>query len=575
MDDLPELPFEKILSYLGLEDLIRSMGVSRRWYKKINSYKVISLFYSERPIEFIEGKARLASGAFARHFIGSPRFEVFFNAFRASILSNLKHLRLVDFRLNQWNRAVFARTLNSLSQLEKLDLIRLSHPLEQLPENIFNPPFVEHQPFNFIFANPQLAQLPQPFRIVARNRQPAGQQQPVNIVPANPLLAPLPQIFRFGDPANEQPVRLLRVHRLPGMQRANNRVRSITSFVGHEFKLNLPMLRSIELKCLSGFKRLTVEAPRLKKVKLWGTGHRMVLDIVYTDSVEKMILGKSEIVSVHNLKNLKYLYTSSYLPLIVHPPHSGLLPALVHLKEIHLSDRNHIHELFQEKRQYNRNDLKIYLSGIQLNAPNDLEFPDQDNDEFLAFMAENPRRLADEVPIHVSLDYSAIERVAPAQAVSVLNRFTDLQRIVLSRPVQDVERFLDLMKNVFEHIEELQVLCDQPHDLFERLPDHCALQKLIINSEVWSFGFLTRPGLSNLTHLVLNSNCPIDAKSIRRVLKELEFLSSFKFYYFNFCVQIQIDRPKQFQISIGQMQKKVPDLNAAIQFIMESTRNTH
>ena len=58
MDDLPELPFEQILSQLSLEDLLKSRTVSRAWYHRINSFKVKSLCYSERPLGFIEGKSR-------------------------------------------------------------------------------------------------------------------------------------------------------------------------------------------------------------------------------------------------------------------------------------------------------------------------------------------------------------------------------------------------------------------------------------------------------------------------------------------------------------------------------------
>ena len=41
---MDELPFEKVLSYLSLGDLIKSRGVSRRWYMKIHSFKAKSLF---------------------------------------------------------------------------------------------------------------------------------------------------------------------------------------------------------------------------------------------------------------------------------------------------------------------------------------------------------------------------------------------------------------------------------------------------------------------------------------------------------------------------------------------------
>ena len=124
MDDLPELPFEKVLSYLSLQDRLKSRAVSRRWYHKINSFKVKSLCYSDRPIDCILRKNRWISGAFAENFISSIRFESFFKAYGQSVFSNLKHLRFCDLRLDLENRAAFTRTLNSFGQLEQLDIIR-------------------------------------------------------------------------------------------------------------------------------------------------------------------------------------------------------------------------------------------------------------------------------------------------------------------------------------------------------------------------------------------------------------------------------------------------------------------
>ena len=65
MNDLPVLPFEKILSYLSLKDLIKSRAVSRRWYRMINSFRVKRICISESPIGFIFEKNRLVSNAFA------------------------------------------------------------------------------------------------------------------------------------------------------------------------------------------------------------------------------------------------------------------------------------------------------------------------------------------------------------------------------------------------------------------------------------------------------------------------------------------------------------------------------
>ena len=118
MDDLPELPFEKVLSYLSLGDLIKSRAISRRWYEKIKRLKVRSLCYSERPSGFIQGKSRL-------EFISS--FKLFVNISRESILSNLKHLCLCGLDLNRVIRKTLAQTLNSFGQLEELDIIRFDY----------------------------------------------------------------------------------------------------------------------------------------------------------------------------------------------------------------------------------------------------------------------------------------------------------------------------------------------------------------------------------------------------------------------------------------------------------------
>ncbi|KAI3484117.1 hypothetical protein L1887_52911 [Cichorium endivia] len=83
LDDLPELPFELILSYLSLEDRIKARAVSRRWHGVIDSSRPKILCYSEQPIGFI-------------------------------------------YREIEWvhadNELAFSQTLNSFDQLEELDL---------------------------------------------------------------------------------------------------------------------------------------------------------------------------------------------------------------------------------------------------------------------------------------------------------------------------------------------------------------------------------------------------------------------------------------------------------------------
>ena len=122
MGDLPELPFEQILSYLSVEDLLKSRAVSWSWYYRINSFRVKSLCFSRHPWGVFHGK-RLISGAFSQNFISCAQFASFFNTFGQTILSNVKHLSLCVFKLNRKDRLSFLNLLNSFGQLEELEII--------------------------------------------------------------------------------------------------------------------------------------------------------------------------------------------------------------------------------------------------------------------------------------------------------------------------------------------------------------------------------------------------------------------------------------------------------------------
>ena len=128
MDDLPELPFKKMLNYLSLEEVIKLRAVSRRWCNMVDNYKVKSLCYSEVPVGHIYEKNLWARGAYAQNFIVSTQFESFFKTFGRSILSHLKRLRLYAPDLRAESLTAFNDVLNSFSQLEELDLIGKWNP---------------------------------------------------------------------------------------------------------------------------------------------------------------------------------------------------------------------------------------------------------------------------------------------------------------------------------------------------------------------------------------------------------------------------------------------------------------
>ena len=266
--------------------------------------------------------------------------------------------------------------------------------------------------------------------------------------------------------------------------------------------------------------------------------------------------------TVKNLKNLKYL-NKCYILDIRKEIDPTFLSNLEQLKEIHLYERRSVPQLFEQKRRDGRTDLKIFYLGLLLNGPDDPTVSRAYGfDQNIVHLAENPSRMADEILLYKRLSYTAIERVTSELAVNVANRFIDLDQISVSGPVQDIERFLNLLKNL-DNIVHLDFSCNQPQDLFDRLPEHCAIQLLFIASALSDFRFLSR-----LKHLIcLSLNCSIDAGLIRKILEENDFLSMFGFKYINKAIQIRVEQPKRFKVWIDRAETNVPDLNAAIQLI--------
>ena len=467
LNDLPELPFERVLNHLSLRDRLRLSAVSRSCHAKIANSRVKSLCFSKHPAGFIFGKNRWVSGAFAENFISSTRFESFFKAFGHSVLSNLKHLRFCDLNLDLENKTAFARTVNSFGQLEQLDIIRAKCSSKR------------------------------------------------------------------------------------------------------NFRLSLPMLISIHLEDLHGVKQLILDAPRLREIKLMDSSpffpSTARLELVHGESVERVTAHRRGYLTVKKLKNLKYLSFRHSRKL-----DSAFLSDLKQLQEIHVDYG--VSELFKQKQRYGRDNLKIYLYGWLMNGPDDPTVRCSDLDYLsqmeIDHMAANPSRLADVIPFRTFLSYGYIDRIAPDLEVNVLKRFTQLTALQVRWIVSDIQRFLDLLK-VLQNIVNLEFFQGQPQQLFDRLPDYCAVQRLAIHGSDSDVRPLLR--LKHLQYLDVSS-CRLDAKLVRDTLEGLPFLSCFKFFdTSHHSVTIRIGYPKQFEVSVdGYRWTTVSDLNAAIELIYEA-----
>ena len=336
-----------------------------------------------------------------------------------------------------------------------------------------------------------------------------------------------------------------------------------------KFHLYQPMLTGIHLEELNGIQRLILKAPSLRTVKHLDCS-QLKLHIVHGDSVESLIINSLELVRVTNLSNLKRLYVE-YLP----TGDRTLLSSLGQLKELHLIDGNRsLSEVFAQKQRYNRADLKIYLHGLLLNDRNDLAgyairafFGGYLTRETLVQLIDNRSRLADVMPLCRYVNYSSIRPVAPGSEVDLWKSFTDLNEIKTLRSVRDIERFLNLLKNL-QHIVKLEFNGNQPQQLFDQLPKHCAVQTLTLWNPPADLTFLFR--LKHLIHLHVYDL--IDSETVRRAFEELPFLSSFSFDRASRSdselVSIEVSyRPKQFTAFVRAEQTTFTTPNAAIEFI--------
>lgn len=318
--------------------------------------------------------------------------------------------------------------------------------------------------------------------------------------------------------------------------------------------LDLPTIKRVHFKYLLGIKELTLNAPKLKRIKIkehfWFRLH-----LVHAESVEHLTTNYLENVEVQQLKNLRYLFISRQLE----EGSRSLLAALKQLKEIHLNDREIVPDLFEQKRLQKRADLKIFLCGIRIDSPKD---PNRFNcSTKFNFLVRNHSKLATEMPFHEYIYYKDFEDVSDEILIDVLKRFTGLEAILIDQSIKNIPLFFECLKHVDTFVE-LIFFCDQPQELFDQLPEHCASLRMIIDCAPNDFRFLFR--LKKLVSLQIRS---IDLETACGVLKELDLLSQFKFTYNNSEIEIRIDKPNKLQVLTCGECKDFSDPDSAIEFV--------
>ena len=327
----------------------------------------------------------------------------------------------------------------------------------------------------------------------------------------------------------------------------------------------MPMLESLHFEEFYGLRILTLDAPRLRLMTFRQCDTDLELELVHADSVEWLDTDFNRHLEVKKLSNLKYFFERIYSTIS-----TELLPGLGQLKELHLIERSSLWELFEQRQKYGLADLKFYLFSCLVNGPDD---PAMDALIYfqvpIDYLAANPSRMADYIPFSDYVRYEEIEHLPSEFAISFLNRSSNLVRMTVYKPVQDIEHFLNVIEN---HIADLEFAeCPeggQLQELFDRLPEHCDVQKLKIGYVPSNLEFLFR--LKHLMSLTIKQYS-ISVETVRKVLEGLPFLLKFKFTFENKRVTMKVvnlfKTPKLFKLCMNEEEQLVADLNAAIQFV--------
>lgn len=169
------------------------------------------------------------------------------------------------------------------------------------------------------------------------------------------------------------------------------------------------------------------------------------------------------------------------------------------LKEIHITDIPSGRQVLHRKRQFKQHsNLKVFMYGFRIDdvAEGFYKTSPFFHENLLRRYAQDPLRLAHAIPVFSFQSYSDIERWIPFEwHQEIFQRFTDLDTVYVNEPVQDAQRFLDFVKNM--NISKFEFHCDQPPNLFDRLPEYCNVESLVMR-DVFSFSIEHLKKFNNL-----------------------------------------------------------------------------
>ena len=330
-----------------------------------------------------------------------------------------------------------------------------------------------------------------------------------------------------------------------------------------DLRLALPNLRSLHLEEVPGHATLTVKAPKLSKIKVWDASFRLI--VVHAESVERAAIKNDQNLNVERLSNLKVFHCERLLEV-----DGAFLTRLCCLNEIHFVGHQAVlSALHDQKKRYNRTDLKIFYHGLCLDKPG--HYAGLPNyltlsDALVDRMIENSSRLSEELAFYEWIYYySNIEHAVPKVPAGFWKKFTGLRSIDV-REVESVERFLDFLK-YFDNIVELSFRHQQPQALFDQLPLHCSSLQVLQMENDANLEFLFE--FKHLFSLTITNQ--IGGEFVRKVFRSKR-MQNFNFYFKGRRFNVSLNEQKQFYVFNCVHNKICSDLDELVRYVSSHGR---